>query len=217
MAQYVDTPTKTFVAGGALAQHARVYLSSGKLAAAGVADNWIGTTTTETFADGDMVAVRLRGAPTSKYIAAGAITTGAKVYAAASGKVDDAITTEYIGIALPLNSEDSTTCAGANNDICEVLNLPGGQAYRIARGQHTTVDADDTVVTGLTTVVAAVASWDSAPIEAAKFLTCTIGDQAGAPAAGSIQIKTHKDTDADAAIVDATTFSLKINWVAIGT
>lgn len=216
MAQYVDTLTKTFIAGGALAQHVRVKLTSGKLAAAGVADDWIGTTTTEAFADGDAVAVRLRGV-TSKHTAAGAITTGAKVYAAASGKVDDAITTELVGIALPLNSESSTTCAGADGDICEVLTLSGGQSYRIARGQHTTVDADDTVVTGLNTVVAVVASFNDAPVEAAKFLSATIGDQAGAPAAGSIQIKTHKDTDADAAIVDATTFSIKVNWIAIGT
>lgn len=96
-----------------------------------------------------------------------------------------------------------------------VLGVASG--YKLARGVHTTLDADDTVVTGLTTVVAAVASFHDAPVEAAKFVSCTIGDQAGAPAAGSIQIKTHKDTDADAAIIDATTFTIKIDWIAIGT
>lgn len=108
----------------------------------------------------------------------------------------------------------------AETDVSgELETVAGGVAagYKIARGQHTTLDADDTVVTGLTTVVAAVASFDDAPVEGAKFVSCTIGDQAGAPAAGSIQIKTHKDTDADAAIVDATTFTKKINWIAIGT
>lgn len=89
--------------------------------------------------------------------------------------------------------------------------------YKVARGQHTTVAASDTIVTGLATVVSVVASFDGPPIEAAKFVSATIGDQAGTPAAGSIFIKTHKDTDADAAIVDATTFSIKVNWIAIGT
>lgn len=89
--------------------------------------------------------------------------------------------------------------------------------YKIARGQHTTLDANDTVVTGLATVVAVVASFNDAPVEGCKFVSADIGDQAGAPAAGSILIKTHKDTDADAAIIDATTFTIKVNWLAFGT
>jgi hypothetical protein len=111
--------------------------------------------------------------------------------------------------------------AGASDDHVKVLlnvMAAGGPAgLRIARGQHTTVAASDTVVTGLNTVVAVVASFDDAPIEAAKFISASIGDQAGTPAAGSILIRTHKDTDADAAIVDATTFGKKVNWIAIGT
>lgn len=210
MSQFVETNTKTFTAGAAIGKHIRVKLSSGTLAAAGVADDYLGWMEEASFASGDVVRVRLRTCTgTVKMYAAGAITAGARVYAAASGKCDDAITTELLGLALE--------AAGDADEIIEVLPISSSGGYRIARGQHTTVDADDTVVTGLNTVVAAVAQFDDAPIEAAKFITCTIGDQAGAPAAGSIQIKTHKDTDADAAIVDATTFSKKINWIAIGT
>jgi hypothetical protein len=216
MAQYVDTNTKTFIAGGALAQHARVYLSSGKLAAAGVADNWIGTTTTETFADGDAVAVRLRGAPTSKYIAAGAITTGAKVYAAASGKVDDAITTELIGIALPLNSEDSTTAAGANNDICEVLNLAGGQAYRVARGEVTLDGSNPTpVTTGLNTIVAAQATLksSSAPADDPSWVSV---DYTGSD--GTLNVYAWKNTGGtDPTLVASTNSAAVFCWTAWGT
>lgn len=89
--------------------------------------------------------------------------------------------------------------------------------YKVARGQHTTVDENDTVVTGLATVVSAVACLDDDPVDGAMYVTCSIGDQAGAPAAGSILIKTWKNTDADATHVAASTFSKKVNWIAIGT
>lgn len=89
--------------------------------------------------------------------------------------------------------------------------------YKIARGQHTTVDENDTVVTGLATVVAVVVQLDSDPVDGCMHATGSIGDQAGAPAAGSILIKTWKSTDADASLVPATTFTKLVNWVAIGT
>jgi hypothetical protein len=88
---------------------------------------------------------------------------------------------------------------------------------KIARGQHTTVDADDTVVTGLATVVAVVASLDDDPVDGVMHVTATLGDQAGSPAAGSIQIKSWKSTDADATLIAGTTFTKKVNWIAIGT
>jgi hypothetical protein len=96
-----------------------------------------------------------------------------------------------------------------------VVGVAGG--YKIARGQHTTLDADDTVVTGLATVVAVIAQLDSDPVDGAMHVTASIGDQAGAPAAGSIFIKTWKSTDGDATLVPATTFTKLVNWVAIGT
>lgn len=141
----------------------------------------------------------------------------ANVYAAASGKADDAAGTVLLGKAIE--------AAGANNQVIEILpvaELPAPLAgvasgYKVARGQHTTVAASDTVVTGLTTVVSVVASFDDDPVDGAQHASASIGDQAGTPAAGSVLIKTWKSTDADASLVAATTFAKKVNWIAIGT
>lgn len=90
--------------------------------------------------------------------------------------------------------------------------------YKIARGQLTTASAADTVATGLTTVVSAVASWETDPADANTFLSCQVGDQAGAPVAGSIIIKSWKTADgADVTPAAASAFSKKVNWIAIGT
>lgn len=99
-------------------------------------------------------------------------------------------------------------------------NIIAGAAagYRIARGQHTTVAASDTVVTGLATVVAVVACLDSDPVDDPFMVTASIGDQAGTPAAGSVLIKTWKNTGGtDPTPAAATTFSKKVNWIAVGT
>lgn len=94
----------------------------------------------------------------------------------------------------------------------------GVGAYKIARGQQTTASASDTVVTGLATVVAVVASFDTDPADANLYVSASIGDQAGSPAAGSIYIKTWKTNDgADPTPVAATAFSKKVNWIAVGT
>lgn len=92
-----------------------------------------------------------------------------------------------------------------------------GAQMKVVRGQHTTVAASDTVVTGLATVVAVVAQLDDDPVDGAMHVTASIGDQLGTPAAGSILIKTWKSTDADATLIAATTFTKKVNWIAIGT
>lgn len=107
-----------------------------------------------------------------------------------------------------------TATVAVNNAV--VAGIAAG--YKVARGQHTTVDADDTVVTGLATVVAVVASLESDPVAGAQFVTAVLGNQTGAPAAGSIQIKSWKATaTADTALIAATTFSKLVNWIAIGT
>lgn len=90
--------------------------------------------------------------------------------------------------------------------------------YKIARGQQTTASASDNVDTGLTTVVAAVAVLDDAPSLATLFVSCSIGDQAGTPAAGHILIKSWKPTAVnDVTPIAATAFGKKVNWIAIGT
>jgi len=96
----------------------------------------------------------------------------------------------------------------------------GGVAggYRLARGQATTVAASDTIVTGLATVVAVVASLDSDPIDDPEWVSASIGDQAGTPAAGSFLLKTWKNTAGnDPTPAAASTFGKKVNWIAIGT
>lgn len=113
MSQFVETPTRAFTAGAALALFLRVKLTAGKLAAAGSTDHELGTMEKPSFADLDVVAVRLRTAQgTCKMVASEAITAGNAVYAAASGKIA-ASGTVLIGIALE--------AATANNDVIEVL------------------------------------------------------------------------------------------------
>lgn len=88
---------------------------------------------------------------------------------------------------------------------------------RMAHGIHTSVAASDTVVTGLSTVVAVICSADADPIDANDVVTASIGDQAGTPAAGSILIKSWMTTgDGDRTKKVATTFSKKVGWVAFG-
>jgi hypothetical protein len=92
--------------------------------------------------------------------------------------------------------------------------------YKIARGQHVQLAASDTVVTGLTTVVAVIAEFDSSPTVKQLFLASSIGDQATTPVAGSVLLKTFKPTAVnDVTPTAATDFTenLKINWIAIGT
>jgi hypothetical protein len=123
-----------------------------------------------------------------------------------------------------IGANSLTSELGILNDVtrtaAQINLLTQGVAagYKIARGVHTTVDENDTVVTGLATVVAVVASLDSDPVAGAQFVTASIGDQAGSPAAGSILIKTWKATAAgDTALIAATTFSKLVGWIAIGT
>lgn len=96
-----------------------------------------------------------------------------------------------------------------------ILGVAAG--YKLARGQATTVAASDTIVSGLTTIVAVVAVLDDDPVDGCQFVSASIGNQAGSPAAGSFYLKTWKATDGDATLVAATTFTKKVNWVAIGT
>ena len=101
----------------------------------------------------------------------------------------------------------------------ELLTQGVAAGYKFARGQHTTVAASDTVVTGLATVVAAIAVIET-DVDGVTLsqVTCQIGDQAGSPAAGSIIIKTWKATSvSNPTLIATTVFSKKVNWIAIGT
>lgn len=139
-------------------------------------------------------------------VVAGTVTAG-KAVVAGTAKVLDELDITLLKI-------------GGANRTAALATAPAAVAagYKVARGQHTTVDENDTVVTGLATVVAVVASLDDDPVAGAQFVTASLGDQAGAPAAGSVLIKTWKATaSGDTALIAASTFGKKVNWVAIGT
>jgi predicted RecA/RadA family phage recombinase len=116
----------------------------------------------------------------------------------------------FIGYALAVADNPSSTGR-------VLLAIEGGGNLRQTAGQLTTVTAADTVVTGLATVLGVVASLDSDPVDDPEWVSATIGDQAGAPAAGSVIIKTWKNTGGnDPTPTAATTFSKKVNWFAWG-
>lgn len=97
--------------------------------------------------------------------------------------------------------------------------LPGAVAagYKIARGVAS-ITGTGTVVTGLATVVAIVATPATDPDGVAlAAVSATIGDQAGAPAAGSVVLKAWKVTATGNATLIAATAAVSVNWVAVGT
>lgn len=123
------------------------------------------------------------------------------------------------GGSLDIESGGALKIAGTDKTAQLSAAIAGIAAgYKIARGRSTTVTAADTIVTGLATVVAVIASLDSDPVDDPFMVTATVGDQAGSPAAGSIILKTWKNTGGtDPTPLAATTFSKIVNWIAIGT
>lgn len=123
-----------------------------------------------------------------------------------------------IGSGCVLNVASGGQLQIAGSDRTAVLSTaPAAIAagYKIARGQATTASASDTVVTGLATVVSVTCTLEDSPTTDPEAATCVLGDQAGTPAAGSILVKTWKTFGGTPAA--ATTFTKKVNWVAIGT
>jgi hypothetical protein len=119
---------------------------------------------------------------------------------------------------------DASTTICGTNAVCTgyqaALTNPvvgGGSGYKITRGVAAITGSGD-VVTGLTTVVSVIVSpqsdLDGTTLSGASG---TIGDQAGAPAAGSITIKTYKITAADNGALIPATAPKNVNWIAIGT
>lgn len=97
------------------------------------------------------------------------------------------------------------------------LLAPFPNGNRIARGQRVMAAAIDTVVTGLPSVASVVVSLEDDPTINCVLATGQIGNQSGAPAAGSIFIKVWKPTSTSVTtLVAATSFGQKINWIAVG-
>ncbi len=114
MAQYNASGALSVQVDAAIAQHLRVKVSDGTtdpitVTTAGVADDDVGTIEQAGLAANDIVALRHRTAQgTTKMVASGAITAGAKVYTAAGGKVTAtwATSARLRGIALEAASGD---------------------------------------------------------------------------------------------------------------
>jgi hypothetical protein len=95
-----------------------------------------------------------------------------------------------------------------------VIHLPPtfGDAMKLAYGEHTTVAAADTIATGLTTVLHAVATLRDDPVAGAQHVSAVPGSN------GQITIKSWKATaTADTALIAGTTFAKKVNWVCVGS
>ena len=117
-----------------------------------------------------------------------------------------------------LNNSMSAAQAVGLGDILDGVQTGVGIDYKYARGTLTPDAAVKTVVTGLTTVVAVVASLDGDPVATHSYVTASIGDQAGAPAAGSVYIKSWKYTStSNPTMIAATTPWVKVGWIAVGT
>ena len=133
-----------------------------------------------------------------------ALTGGGDIAAAAGGH----------GHELADGATDLTVTAAQVDLLMQGL----AAGYQLARGVHETVAAEDVLVTGLAAVVAIVATLADDPSVDPLLVTADVGDQAGAPAAGSVYIRSWKPTANDNVTpIAATTFGKKVNWVAIGT
>ena len=104
--------------------------------------------------------------------------------------------------------------AGVDQTAAIAVAVAGVAAgYKIARGQATTVAALDDITTGLATVVAVLAVLDDDPVAGCQFVTAQKGGTAG-----RFNLKTWMATAAgNTALIAATTFGKKVNWIAVGT
>lgn len=160
MSQSVETPTRTFQATAAVAENLRVSFlgSTGKIAVAGASERGVGTTEFPALAADDYVAVRLWNAQgTRKMVASEAITAGADVYAAASGKIA-ATGTVKLGQA--------KEAATANNDVIEVL-PPGSGA--LTGVQHVRRRCTIAEVNAGVTLLAAIPGYKYRMVEASAI------------------------------------------------
>lgn len=127
-----------------------------------------------------------------------------------------ALNTEVV--AAQADADGAQAAADAAAATADAAVIAGAAGYKLARGTITPTAASETVVTGLTTVVAAVAGFKGAPTLTHMFVEADIGDQAGTPDAGEILIRSKKPTAADNVTpTDASDPWSAIDWVAVGT
>jgi predicted RecA/RadA family phage recombinase len=201
-----DVASGDVVVVGSLLYFSEVDIASGSLgslAAAGAA--WGGNKAAGTWTVGDRIYWDPTGNPNVGTAGSGAFTN---VFAAGL---------KLAGFAIP--SPDSAIAAATGDQFGYFIKVNGtGNDLRVISGQSTTVAASDTIVTGLNKLNGVVASLDSDPVDDPEWVTASIGDQAGTPAAGSFLLKTWKNTAGnDPTPAAATTFGKKVNWIAFGT
>lgn len=136
----------------------------------------------------------------------GTVVRGQKLTSDADGKAVAAVDgDQVIGTA---------EVSGVSGDIGSVLLAPGG--IKIKRGVAA-VTGTLTVATGLATVIAVMATaQDDLDGVALAGVSATVGDQAGAPVAGSVILKAWKVTATGNATMIAATAPKNINWIAVG-
>ena len=109
-------PTVTLVHDGtALEKRRRVKWSGTALSYCSATEDHIGHTVDPVLTGDTRVTVELAGSGKKRMTAAGAFAVGAKVYGAANGKVDDAVTTKLVGQAL-----EAATADGEQVEVIEL-------------------------------------------------------------------------------------------------
>jgi hypothetical protein len=151
MSQMNETDVLSLTAGGTITAFNRVKLDGSQQAVvAGAGEEAIGIALDDAVIT-DRIAVKVfKAGATVKVIASGAVTVGATLYAAASGKVTSTAQGPRIGVAL--------AAASGNNSVIEMLWLPS--AGDIATVGYTAIAADG--VAGyydFATGLAATPSW----------------------------------------------------------
>lgn len=198
--QYVDGNTKTFIANAALGKYLRVKLSTGELVAAGATELELGTLEEAAIAADDLAAVRLLTASgTCMVVAAGAVSQGAALYTAASGKVNDVYVEGcyFIGYALE--------AAGADGDVIEMLRVPAQVPMKA--GSYTAIAADATANT--TSIATGLSSINTFAVQILRSGVPIHTDQAVSASSGSLVV-------ADGGATYVLTTGDVIKWWAVG-
>lgn len=151
MSQYNnESGLRTFTSGSTLARYLRVKTPSA-VVVAGATDRDLGVVMTAVNTSGDPANVCLPSAPgTVPMTADGAITAGAQVYGAASGKVSATANQNPIGMALTAASTDGDIIEVLRGDF-EVAGVVGGTSLlTVSNGDGTTDLAPENQYQGTT-------------------------------------------------------------------
>jgi hypothetical protein len=124
------------------------------------------------------------------------------------------------GVIIPATLTVGTQILSPSAEQLNAIVAGVAAGYRVARGVAAITGSGD-VVTGLTTCVAVIATATSdLDGDTLAGVSATIGNQAGAPAAGSVTLKCWKVTTGGVAgnpSLIAANAAKNVNWLAIGT